>query len=118
MSSSTNDIHCPTIIPTPSSSKNNSNLLTKAKVPSASISTRPQQSLPMTNSTLSAHESHLSSIPTVAKRNFISTRSSSSNTVPRLTKNIHQIIKTTISTGSSTKRTNQVNEWFLAFYIK
>jgi hypothetical protein len=140
------DVHCPTIIPTSSSSsspKTIDNLLTKARITSSSISTRPQQPIP---------ELPLSTVTTVTKRNVISTRSTSnisqnpiisnsrssqsnsqtsassistissttrnnairSGGIQRLTKNTHQIIK---STGA-TKRTNQVNQYFLAFYVK
>ncbi len=125
-----NDVHCPTIIPTSSLSKNNGNLLTKARV--TSTSTRTQQSISMANST--------SSVPPVAKRNFISTRSLPSNSqtsvssistissttktnvnrsavLPRSTKTVHQIVKSTTS-ADSRKRTNQVNQCYLALSVK
>jgi len=124
-----NDIHCPTIIPTSSLPKNNGNLLTKARVTTSS--TRTQQSLSMTNST--------SPVPAVAKRHFISTRSSPSNSQtsvtsisaissttktnvnrggvpPHSTKNVHQTVKSTTSTDSR-KRTNQVNQLYLVFFV-
>ena len=145
----------PTIIPTPSLSKPAQNSITKTGSIPSSNTTRPQQTLSMTNSTSSIPEISHSSTATVAKRHIIPTRaipnisqssipstvrSSSSNSqtstslnptittttttnsvtravtssgggIPRLTKNSHQIVKPTATTGP-TKRSGQVNEYF------
>jgi hypothetical protein len=84
-----NDVHRPTIIPTSSLlSKNHDNL------PSTSTLIHTQQSPSMTNSA--------SSVITLAKRNAISARSSTSKN------NANPIVKST----------KPVNQCFLAFYIK
>jgi hypothetical protein len=146
--STTGGIRRPTIIPTPSSSKNGSHPITKTGVIPPSIPARTQQTSSMTTSTSSISELPLSPVPTVAKRNVIPTRSisnvsqspiisnlrssptnsqtlassiptSSSTTgnnvtrgsIPRLTKNSHQIVKPTTTTGPA-KRPGQVNQYF------
>lgn len=99
-----NDVHCPTIIPTSTTSKNNSNLLTKARLSSPSISTRTQLSPSMINPTSITPELPLSPAPPISKRNNPSPQPSS---VPS---NLKSNTNRTVGISNSTKTIPQINK--------